>query len=430
MSDIFISYASEDRERTKQLAEALGRHGWTIWWDRKIPFGKSFDQVIEQQISESRCLIVLWSTHSVASDWVKNEAREGKARGVLIPVLIEETRTPLEFRHIQTANLVGWDPATLHPEFDELLRELERLLGRPMQRQQGSVQPAPSSPSEAEPTISETPPSVSASVQEPLPGAATTRPLDTPETVVPVESTAVPECTASELSGGWADVTSETARDPAKEEKRIVKKRRFLRVLVAAIFAAVAFLVVFITPWEQPAEQREVSSAPSAPVAASADQRRRAEDLYQRGLKSEDNTQKAKLFRESAELGHRDAQSGLGGMYFFGQGVAQDYAEALKWHRQAAEQGDASSQNNLGIIYSKGLGVPKNGAEAVKWFRKAAEMGYPSAQSNLGVIYADGRGVPRDDAEAVKWFRKAAEQGFAEAQTNLGKMFVFGRGVP
>jgi len=117
MSDLFISYASEDRVRAKQLAEALGRHGWTIWWDREIPFGKSFDQVIEEQITEARCLIVLWSVHSVASDWVKNEAREGKARGVLIPVLIEETRIPLEFRHVQTANLVGWDPTMLHPEF-------------------------------------------------------------------------------------------------------------------------------------------------------------------------------------------------------------------------------------------------------------------------------------------------------------------------
>jgi hypothetical protein len=163
MSDIFISYASEDRGRAEQLAEALGLHGWTIWWDRNIPFGKSFDQVIEEQITEARCLIVLWSVQSVASDWVKNEAREGKARGVLLPVLIEATRIPLEFRHVQTANLVGWDPAMLHPEFDKLLRELAQLLGRPTQRQQDSVQPAPSPPNEAELTISETPPSVAAS---------------------------------------------------------------------------------------------------------------------------------------------------------------------------------------------------------------------------------------------------------------------------
>jgi TPR repeat protein len=431
MSDIFISYASEDRERAEQLAEALGLHGWTIWWDRKIPFGKSFDQVIEEQITEARCLIVLWSVQSVASDWVKNEAREGKARGVLIPVLIEATRIPLEFRHVQTANLVGWDPAMLHPEFDKLLRELEQLLGRPTQRQQDFVQPAPSPPNEAELTISESPPRVAASAQEPIPGAVTTHLLDTSDTVVPLEITAASEGTTSELSGGMAHMTfGETANEPAKEEKQIFKKRPFLWVLVLVIFVAGASFILFITRWERPAERRDVYSAPSAPAAASADQRRRAEDLYQQGLISEDAIQKAKLFREAAELGHRDAQSGLGGMYFVGHGVTQDYAESLRWHRQAAEQGHASAQNNLGIMYSEGLGVPKNDAEAVRWFRQAAETGYPSAQNNLGMMDADGRGVPLDEAEAVKWFRKAGSQGLATAQTKLGIAYFEGRSVP
>jgi TPR repeat protein len=212
----------------------------------------------------------------------------------------------------------------------------------------------------------------------------TTHPLDTPETVVPVEIAAASESVTSGLSGGMAHVTfGETANEPAKEEKQIFKKRSFLWVLVLLIFATGASFVLFVMRWERPAEQREVNSAPSAPVAASADQRRRAEDLYQQGLKSEDKTQKARLFREAAELGHQDAQSGLCGMYFVGDGVAQDYVESLMWHRQAAEQGDASAQNTLGIMYSGGLGVPKNDAEAVKWFRQAATQGDKEAQREL-----------------------------------------------
>ncbi len=50
MSDIFISYASEDRAHAKKLAQALGARGWSVWWDRDIPTGRAFDEVIEKAI--------------------------------------------------------------------------------------------------------------------------------------------------------------------------------------------------------------------------------------------------------------------------------------------------------------------------------------------------------------------------------------------
>jgi uncharacterized protein len=60
-------------------------------------------------------------------------------------------------------------------------------------------------------------------------------------------------------------------------------------------------------------------------------------------------------------------------MYFNGQGVRQNYAEAVKWYRKAAEQGYAWAQYNLGFMYFHGQGVPQDYAEAAKWGRKAAE---------------------------------------------------------
>ncbi|MGH8727597.1 MAG: toll/interleukin-1 receptor domain-containing protein [Burkholderiales bacterium] len=46
MNDIFLSHASADRSHAKQVADALAAQGWSVWWDRSIPPGKSFDDVI------------------------------------------------------------------------------------------------------------------------------------------------------------------------------------------------------------------------------------------------------------------------------------------------------------------------------------------------------------------------------------------------
>ena len=74
MSDIFISYANDDRPRAQALAETLEGQGWSVWWDRVIPAGRTFDEVIEEALDESKCIIVLWSTRSVKSRWVRTEA--------------------------------------------------------------------------------------------------------------------------------------------------------------------------------------------------------------------------------------------------------------------------------------------------------------------------------------------------------------------
>lgn len=59
-------------------------------------------------MDEALCVVVLWSQKSVDSDWVRNEAQDGRDRELLVPVIIDDVKLPLEFRRIQTANLVAW----------------------------------------------------------------------------------------------------------------------------------------------------------------------------------------------------------------------------------------------------------------------------------------------------------------------------------
>lgn len=132
MSDIFISCARADRARAKILAKALERQGWSVWWDPKIPPGKTFDEVIEEALNAAKCVVVIWSKASVVSDWVKTEAAEGKRRKILVPALIDDVEIPLEFRRIQAARLVDWQGKSPHPEFDQLSEAISKVLGHPV----------------------------------------------------------------------------------------------------------------------------------------------------------------------------------------------------------------------------------------------------------------------------------------------------------
>ena len=131
MSDIFVSYSSEDRPSVEPLARALEAEGFSVWWDRHIPPGTTWDKVIESALDEAKCVVVVWTRTSVESDWVRNEAGEGRKRKNLIPVLLENVTIPLAFRRVQTLSLTDWEGTVPNEGFSKLVDGITRMLGQP-----------------------------------------------------------------------------------------------------------------------------------------------------------------------------------------------------------------------------------------------------------------------------------------------------------
>jgi uncharacterized membrane protein YhaH (DUF805 family) len=109
MADVFISYAREDRSRADHIARGLSAAGLDCFWDNEIPPGQTWADYIEAKLAACKAVVVLWSATSIKSQWVREEARMGRERAKLIPVLVDGVAAPFGFGEVQAADLSGWD---------------------------------------------------------------------------------------------------------------------------------------------------------------------------------------------------------------------------------------------------------------------------------------------------------------------------------
>ncbi|OQW63509.1 MAG: hypothetical protein A4S17_07130 [Proteobacteria bacterium HN_bin10] len=109
MADVFLSYSREDAARAEQVARGLEAAGLKVFWDTEIPPGTTWADYIEGKLNQCKALIVLWSAHSTKSQWVREEARMGRDKGVLIPVMIDASQPPFGFGEVQAADLSNWN---------------------------------------------------------------------------------------------------------------------------------------------------------------------------------------------------------------------------------------------------------------------------------------------------------------------------------
>jgi adenylate cyclase len=129
VSRIFLSYARDDVDAARQLAQGIAQAGHDVWWDHHLHGGSRFAKEIDRALKNAEAVVVLWSEASVESAWVQDEAAEGRDSERLVPVSIGSTKPPLGFRQFHTIDLGSWTGEGPPSALDELLNAIGRTCG-------------------------------------------------------------------------------------------------------------------------------------------------------------------------------------------------------------------------------------------------------------------------------------------------------------
>lgn len=131
MADVFISYASEDRDRVRPFAEALIARGFNVWWDRALAAGQDYTAIIDRELRAAKAVIVVWTRGSAASTFVRDEAGRARDEGRLVPVMLDRVEIPLGFGAFQAEDFTRWNGGSNAPQM-QLVEEVlkAKLSGR------------------------------------------------------------------------------------------------------------------------------------------------------------------------------------------------------------------------------------------------------------------------------------------------------------
>ena len=131
MSEVFISYARDDKERIAPIVEGLRSLGLAAWTDGPLNSGEDWDEEIGRRLREAKVVLVCWSKDSIHSVRVNGEASVAQSQDKFVPCLLEECNAPAQFQSQQAENFSGWTGGSDHAGWRELVKRISGLVGRP-----------------------------------------------------------------------------------------------------------------------------------------------------------------------------------------------------------------------------------------------------------------------------------------------------------
>ena len=449
MSEVFISYKQDERERMRPLAEGLRALGVEVWFDERLTPDRPFTEEINDVIQNCRAQIVCWSPAAVASEWVRGEAEIGRQRGVLVAAMIEPCTLLPPFNMYHAESIAGWSGAPGHAGWRKIADAVGRKLDRPglgeLAALQGSSDAAAwkkwaqkySSDPQADAAWARAEDLEVGAARERLARDrdAAKRAAIAPPPIAPPPAPAPREAAPRRLPVAWIAIAGVVVA--AGVAAALVLPRLIAASAPAPTVAAQApGGSPALTPQAPPPQPAQTTTAAMQdPPSGDSETRARAAlaavnareieamDIFAlRALLQRVLAASSRAGLDAAAQDDARAQYLVGAAHFYnlGGGYARSDADGVAMFRKSADQGFAPAQASLGFALREGIGAPRNCPESVTYYRMSADQGDVDAQLNLGIMYKNGcEGVPENRDEAVRYLRMAARQGNAAAQNNL-----------
>jgi hypothetical protein len=153
----------------------------------------------------------------------------------------------------------------------------------------------------------------------------------------------------------------------------------------------------------------------------------------------EEATDSIKNILANAKAGNDVAMNEVGGWYYRGRHVKQDYSEALQWWAKAAQKGNINAIGNMGLCYQTGNGIKADSVMAQKLYTTSIQKGNKALfstiqkQADKGTLfsivyiatcYQHGVGTKKDFSKAKDYFESGAKKESVDAQRELGLLLL------
>jgi hypothetical protein len=123
VAGVFLSYAEQDSKVADQMMAALRLSGIAVA-PTHPPEQSTGVKTVARELTSAKCVVVLWSKHSVRNELVLAEADYARSRDIVVSAVIGKPPLPLGFRDLWFANLIDW---TGEPD-SEIFLVLKRLV--------------------------------------------------------------------------------------------------------------------------------------------------------------------------------------------------------------------------------------------------------------------------------------------------------------